>query len=180
MILEKLSTKPSNKTLKRLLLLSIIIFVIVYPIMGISFMLSGFPVDFTTSQLSFSGAKLKVWYAQTADLNLYTLAQCFDYGFMVSYGLLAFSLALLIGRKYEEGSKWRMSGIIIAIIGILAAILDASENACILITLTNPGSFPDIIAIIHSVFALIKYLCLIIAITWALIAGVYYLVKKRT
>jgi hypothetical protein len=166
--------------LKRLLVLSIIIFAIVYPIMMVLFMFSGFPVDFTTSQLSFSGEKLKLWYAQTADLNLYALVQYLDYGFMVSYGLLAFSLALIIGRKYEENSRWRLSSVLIALIGLLGALLDASENICILITLTEPSTFLDIIAIIHSIFALLKYLCLILAISWALIAGIYYLLKKRS
>lgn len=180
MILEQLLTKPSNKILKRLLILSIIIFAVIYPIMMISFIFSGFPVDFMTSQLSFSGDKLKAWYAQTADLNLYTMVQLFDYGFMVSYGLLSFSLALLIGRKYEENSKWRFSSIIIAIVGILGALLDASENVCILITLIDPVNFPDFIATLHSIFALIKYICLISAIIWALIAGIYYLIKKRS
>lgn len=180
MIFQKLSIIPSNKVLKRLAILSVILFAVIYPILMISFTLSGFPVDFTTSQLSFSGTKLKLWYSKTADLNLYAVAQYLDYGFMVSYGLLSFSLALLLGRKYEEGSKWRLSGIIISIIGILGALLDASENICILITLTEPSTFPDIIAILHSVFALIKYLCLISVISWALIAGIYYLLKKRS
>jgi hypothetical protein len=179
MILERLSSWPSKKILKILLILAIIGFIIAIPLMMYFYMLSGFPVDFTTSQLSFSGQKLKDWYSATPDLGSYSIAQLFDYGFMVSYGLLAFSLALLISRKYEESSKWAKSGIIIAIIGILGAILDALENMMILITVANPSGFPDAIAIIHSFFALFKFLCLITAICWAIIAGINLLFKKK-
>ncbi len=178
MIVNQFSSYPSNKALKRMLALSIVIFIATLLIMGVFLALSGFPIDATTSQLSFSGDKLKAWYAQTTSLEYYALFQIFDYGFMVGYGMLAFSLAQIIARKYPEGSKWRVSGILIGFIGILSALLDASENACILITLTAPLTFPNFIAIIHSILALIKYLCLISAIIWALIAGIYYLVKK--
>ncbi len=180
MILDRLSSWPSKKILKILLILAIIGFIIAIPLMMYFYTISGFPVDFTTSQLSFSGQKLKEWYSATPDLGSYIVAQLFDYGFMASYGLLAFSLALLISRKYEEASKWAKSGIIIAMIGILGAILDALENAIILITVANPTGFPDVIAIIHSFFALFKFICLIIAICWALIAGINSLIKKKS
>jgi hypothetical protein len=180
MILEKLYSWPSKKTLKLVLVLSLIGFIIVIPLMMFFFLISGFPVDFTTSQLSFSGEKLKEWYSVTTDLGFYRVAQLCDYGFMTSYGLLAFSLALIIGRKYEEPSKWAKSASLIAIIGVLSAVLDAVENALILVTLTDPLGFSNGIAILHSFFALFKYICLISAIGWAVIAGINLLIKRRS
>lgn len=179
MMLEILTSSPSKKILKILLILSIIGFIIIIPLMMYFFLISGFPVDFTTSQLSFSGQKLKAWYSITPDLGTYRIAQILDYGFMASYGTLAFSLALLISRKYDEASKWAKSGVFIALIGILSAVLDAFENAIILITLANPQGFPDGIAVLHSFFALFKYGCLISAIAWAIIAGINSFMKKK-
>jgi len=177
MILGKLSDWPSAKKTKWLLIISIILIVIVYPFMAYFTMASKYPVDFMTSQLSFSSATLKAHYAVTV-IDFYRVTQSLDYIFMLGYGMLAFSLGLIIGRKFEEDSKWRTSGYIISIFGIIAASCDAIENGFILAMLTDPFGFPDIWAVTHSVFALIKYILLISCIGWAIVASVLRIIKK--
>jgi len=177
MILEKLSEWPDLKKTRFLLIFSIILFIIVYPIMAYFLVLSEYPVSFTESQLSFSGEILKAHYMVT-NINEYRIMQILDYGFMVSYGLLAFSLALIIARKYDEGSFWRKSGYIIAILGIIAACCDAIENGFILAMLTDPAAFPNSWAINHSCFALIKYILLFTCIGWAFLASIIRVLKK--
>ena len=91
---------------------------------------------------------------------------------MVGYGSLIFSLALIIARKCDVGSKWRLSGYIFAILGIFAGIFDGLENAFILLTLSNPLFFPDWWTVAHSCFAVPKYAIIIGSIVWAILASI--------
>ncbi|TFG23083.1 MAG: hypothetical protein EU529_08570 [Promethearchaeota archaeon] len=179
MILEKLNEWPSPKITKHLLIFSIILTIIVYPIMAYFFILSKYPVGFIESQLSFSGSVLKGHYKIT-NINYYRIMQILDYAYMISYGTFSFSLALIISRKFENGSFWSNSGHLISILGIFAACCDAIENAFILAMLTDPSGFPDIWAITHSCFALVKYILLFTCIGWAIVAAITLLIKKRS
>ncbi|MFO7797852.1 MAG: hypothetical protein ACQERB_05630 [Promethearchaeati archaeon] len=176
MYFNKLSEWPSSKILKRTIILAIILLVIVYPIMSYFFMISGFPVGFFQSQLSFSGELLKLYYSAT-DINLYLIGQLLDYGFMLGYGLIFFSVSLLIARIFEQESKAKQIGLIIALLGIAAALFDAIENVFILITLADPFGFPNIIAIVHSFFALFKYIFFILVLGYIIIAAIVQLIK---
>lgn len=177
MYLSKLSEWPSSKRLKWITICAIILLIIVYPIMSYFFMISKFPVGFFESQLSFNGALLKVYYT-TTDIDLYRMGQFLDYGFMISYGFIFFSISLLLARKCEKNSKGRLLGLIIALIGILAASCDGIENLFILLMLEDPFGFPNIIAIIHSVFALIKYICFIFVLGYIIVAGIIRLIRR--
>ena len=177
MFLEKLSEKPSPKITKSILIFSIILSIVVYFLMGYFFLLSKYPVGIVESQLSFSGTILKEHYKET-NIEYYKIVQTLDYALMVGYGMFGFSLALIIARKFEEGSRWRNSGYIVALLCVIAAICDAIENAFILSTLTDPSGFPDIWAIIHSCFALVKYILLLSSIIWAISGALTLLIKK--
>ena len=179
MCLGKLSDKPSPKNTKRMLILSIVIQLIVYPFMIYFFLISRYPVGFMESQLSFSGAVLKEHYKVT-NIEPYKIGQILDYIYMVGYGMLSFTLALIICRKYNEDSAWRKSGYLIAVMGVIAACCDATENAFILMMLSDPTGFPDIWAIIHSCFALVKFILLFTCIVWAIVAAFTLLFKKKS
>ena len=177
MILSKLEEWAELKIIKRLMIFSIILLAIIFPIMNIFFILSGYPVSFLESQLSFNGQILKAHYLIT-NIDLYRIAQILDFGYMISYGSLIFTLALIACRKFKTESSWAKMGCIISILGFLAACCDAGENAFILAMLSEPFSFPDILAIIHSFFALIKWILLPICILWILIAFIVSFMKK--
>ncbi|NVM01630.1 MAG: hypothetical protein HWN67_04810 [Candidatus Helarchaeota archaeon] len=169
--LDKLDDWPSPEKTKLLLIISIILTVVIYIIMAIFLMQSGGMAN----QLSFSGPTMKSEYFHIIILNNgmvpYSTMQILDYVFMVGYGSLIFSLALIIGRKFDAGSRWRLSGYIFAILGIFAGIFDGFENAFILLTLTNPLFFPDWWTFAHSCFAVPKYSIIIGSIVWAIIAS---------
>jgi len=179
MCFGKLSDKPSPKNIKLMLIFSIILTIAVYIPMGYFFLLSKYPVGFMESQLSFSGAVLKEHYRGT-NITYYRIGQILDYIYMVAYGMFAFSLALTLSRKFDEDSFWSNSGHLIAILGIVAACCDATENAFILMMLSDPTGFPDIWAIIHSCFALVKFILLFICIAWAVIAALALLFRKKS
>ena len=106
MVLEKLNDWPSHKTTKYLVILGIILSIFIFLIMAYFFLLSGFPVSFTESQLSFSGSKMKEYYSIT-DINYYRIVETLDYAYMVGYGTFAFSLLSFISQliAFPSASK---------------------------------------------------------------------------
>ena len=177
--LDRLGEWPSDRVLKILLVISIILSVFFTLIMSIPRDLSGFPANYVVpSEVCFSGPFLKALYAFITNLPAYIIFQILDFGFMVGYGLLIFTLALIIGRGFDDGTTWRKSGYIIAISGIIAAGCDVGENTFIMLTLTDPLNFPDIWAIFQSTFSVVKWVLIIVALMWAIIAVITKLVKK--
>ncbi len=173
--LNKLDNWPSPNKIRLMAIFGLILTILVYILMGMVFMQAGYSMNFFASQLSFNGFSMKLEYFPMVIFNglgAYRIGQILDYLFMVGYGTLIFSLALIIGRKYESTSIWRKSSFIIAVVGIITAILDGLENAFILLTLTNPLGFPDWWTVAHSCFALVKYICLFSSIIWAILAAI--------
>ncbi|MFX1500976.1 MAG: hypothetical protein ACFFDH_08450 [Promethearchaeota archaeon] len=168
MFLNKFSDWPSNKKLKQLLICCVILFLVIFPIMSYLATVS-YPVNSFGSQLSFSGQLIKEYNAN-ADINLYRIANILDYFFMISYGGIFFSLGLIIAHKLKDETIWRKIGLIMIPLTIFAPACDAIENIFILLILADPLEFPDIWAIIHSFFALIKYILIFIGFGWICIA----------
>ena len=181
MSLDKLADWPSPKKTKLILYFSIALYIIIYPILGYYFAASNYPVSFIESQLSFSGEVIKSHHRtmNSEELNLYRIAQLIDYIYMIAYGTLYFSLSLYIARKFDEISKWRESGYYIAILGLTSAVCDGIENIFILLMLTDPLGFPDIWAIIHSCFALVKFILIGIIYVWIISAVISRLVLRK-
>ena len=178
--LKKLSDWPSPKKTKILLIISIILNIIIYPILNYYFIVSNYPVSVFESQLSFSGAVIKshLRTMSSAEIDLYRTTQQIDYLFMLAYGSLYFSLALYISRKFDENSRWRNTGYLSAIFGVIAACCDATENVFILLILSDPQGFPDAWAIANSCFALVKFILMGIIIIWIFLAVLTLLIKK--
>lgn len=179
MVFEKLNSWPSPLGTRKLLIVSIIMACASYLVMGYFFLLSGDQTNMLASQLSFSGPFLVHQYSQITNLDAYRITQTLDYLFMVSYSLLVFALAVTIARKFDENSSMRKIGFSIAILGFVAAGLDAAENLFILLTLTAPLTFPAWWAVAHSSFALPKWIILVTTIGWALAASVTLRSQKR-
>jgi hypothetical protein len=180
MVLAKFNTWPSPKRTRLVLIVAFILMIVIYAILGFFFFLSGDQTNMLASQLSFNGTSLKAQYATILPtIEAYRIAQILDYGFMATYAAFIFALALTIARKFDEKAPLRKIGFCIALLGFVAAGLDAMENVFILLTLTNPLSFPDWWAVAHSCFALPKWIILIIAVGWA-VAAVVTLRSQRT
>ncbi|MHC1592044.1 MAG: hypothetical protein ACXQS8_08150 [Candidatus Helarchaeales archaeon] len=181
-LFELLEEKPSPRLTKILLLIGIVLMVITYSVLNFFITISGFDSNsLVYSELCFSGPILKSMYVVLVvqgTVDLYRIGQLWDYGFMVAYGLIIFSLALIIGRAFEEDSFWRKSGCVISLFGIVAPLLDVFENIFILLTLTNPLGFPDWLAVAQSAVSLPKWILIFVALIWALIASIILLIKK--
>lgn len=176
--MRRLLEKPSSKSLKIEIIIGFVLCFVVIPIMQYYTDLSGFPAQIFSSQLSFSGDLMKSYYSLT-DIDNYRIAPLLDYIFMVGYGLILFSTALLIGRKFGPSSIVGLLCFIVALFGIIAACCDGIENIFILAMLTDPLNFPDWWAITHSIFASIKWILLFLVIIWIIIVGITALFRKK-
>ena len=178
MVINFLVEKPSRKSTKYLLIFSIILLLLVYPFLTWLFLIS-YPVSFIESQLSFSGAAIKA-FNSLANIELYRIANILDYGFMIAYGGIFFSLGLIIARKLDEGSIWRKIGFMMVFLALIAPTCDAIENVFILLMLSDPLGFPNIWAITHSCFALIKYIIMFIGFGWIFVAIIIILINRTS
>lgn len=180
MIRRIIDQKLTSKTIKKLLISSSIFFFILMIAVHYAFSLSNYPVSFMESQLSFSGEVIKSHYAtmNSHEIQIYKYAQLIDYGYLISYGLFIFSLSLYLGKRFKKTSPIQKSSHMIATAGITAAICDAIENAFILLMVSQPHTFNDIYAIIHSFFASIKFALLALSIIWIIIITLIVLISK--
>jgi hypothetical protein len=88
-----------------------------------------------------------------------------DFGFLLAYGTFL-TLALAAVRDLAGQRRWRrlaaIGGVVVSF-GALAAILDALENICLLLTLDGAGAaFP----LMATIFAAAKFLFLVVAIAY--------------
>jgi len=93
-----------------------------------------------------------------------------DFGFLVAYGAFL-TLLLAAARDLAVGRGWRRLGAIGGIVisfGVLAAVFDALENVCLLLTLDDAGAaFP----VLATIFAGCKFILLAAAIAYLIASG---------
>jgi len=159
MVLSIFDRFPSDRTLKRNLVIAFFFFIVLMISVNIAFEQSNYPVSFMESQLSFSGEAIKSHYqTMTADdIQFYIYAQVVDIGYMISYGVFIFILGVYLGRLQKKQSILRNISYLIGLMGIVAMVCDLFENMFIFLMAQNPAGFPNSYAIIHSVFASIKF-----------------------
>ncbi len=155
-----------------------ILLLIYYPIMTYFFINSNDPLNIMESQLSFSATTLKLEYLTiytAGSMNTYRIAQIMDFGFMGLYGILLFAVSLKWSRilkdKKDKKDIWVKTGYSCTLFALIAAFCDVMENIFILMMISySPDfQFPSSWAIIHSTFALIKWVLLSIIIGWYVI-----------
>ena len=98
-----------------------------------------------------------------------------DYGFMPSYGLLFAGITLLIARRLSSG--WQKAGLLLVPAPLAAALLDAIENAMLLITLDAAGGITPAPVLVAGVCASAKFLLLILLLLFWIAAGVAWSVR---
>ena len=179
-ILKDFLERMPAKKLKMMVIVAFLLSVIIYSVMAYFFVISGDPVNTMESQLSFSYMFLRSEFERIPRLDAYKIAQGLDYGFMISYGLLIFSLALIMGRKFPDDSNIRNQSYFFSVSGPIAACADAIENVFIFLTVADPSGFPAWEAIAMSIAAAVKWILIFTTMGWAVAVAVYYFfVLKR-
>ena len=134
---------------------------------------SGFAGTIDDTQLGFNADTIRNYFSlmDTTDMGLFITANLVDYLFMLFYGLFFFSAARLISWNYKSGLPNRI-GLLLALVGVIAAILDGFENVFLLSMAFNPVGFASWLAIAHSSFAFAKFLFMYTAMAWMMVGFV--------
>ena len=95
--IEDLCEKPSNRKLEIVLLSSVILLIISMPTVLYLLDLSGFPGELEKTQLGFDAEYIKSCFSSMTEqgFTYFVLGNIADYLFMVSYGSMIFSGALM-------------------------------------------------------------------------------------
>ena len=135
--------------------------------------MSGFAGTIDDTQLGFNAETIRNYFSlmNATDMGLFITANLVDYLFMLFYGLFFFSAARLISWNYKSGLPNRI-GLLLALVGVIAAILDGFENVCLLSMAFNPVGFASWLAIAHSSFAFAKFLFMYTAMAWMMVGFV--------
>jgi hypothetical protein len=165
--IDWLNERPAERTLRRTLLLGILLLVIAAPATIWVLELSNFPGTLDETQLGFDGEYIRACFSTMTerDLSYFVLANLVDYLFMVSYAAVLTSASLLLTRRLRH-PRLRGMGLAVSLAGALAALSDAAENVFIISMASDPLSFPGWLAIPHSLFAHLKFNLMYVAAGW--------------
>lgn len=131
---------------------------------------TGYPVSFVEGQTTFSGPTVKRHLAELVErgtLNDFVQVQLFDYIFMVTVALVGLGVGSLLVRLTR--GRWRTAGWVV-MGGLLAGpAADALENLVSFVMLADPAGFPDVLAVVHSSLAVLKFAAMGLAFAAALL-----------
>jgi hypothetical protein len=163
--------KHSKLRMRRIALFSFILMMVAATVVISLLQLSGYAGTMEDTQLGFNADIIKNYFSlmSAADMGLFVTANLADYLFILFYGLFFYSAARLISWNYKEGLQKR-SGLFLALLGVIAAVLDGIENVFLLLMTADPAGFASWLAIAHSSFAFTKFLFMYAAMAWT-VAG---------
>ena len=171
------SDKPKTTILAIVFIVSIAFNGYASKILNESYAESEFPVPYFEAQLSFDAERIKYWYAfllENETFDIYVQTQHIDFIFILSILLLHASCLLLLGRAFKAQTKGRSILVFCALLSTIAPLADALENGVSYIMLANPSGFPNVLAMIYSSFAVIKFT--FFTITYVIAAGTVLLI----
>ncbi len=180
-MLQKFKDALSEKTLKIVIIITLIIFTIltiIFQLQNTTLQIaSGYGIlDF---EFAFNEATAIIILAAWGPaLRLLVLQGTYlDFLYIISYGLLIMSLNLLLARKLKE--RWQTVGVLCALAPIIAGLFDVIENVNLIIMLNNPTNFSSIAPLLASICATLKFGFLLLGIGFSLIAILKLFIDKR-
>ncbi|MFX0064339.1 MAG: hypothetical protein ACFFC7_19370 [Candidatus Hermodarchaeota archaeon] len=186
MIFDKLLEWPSKKIHIIVTLiagLSFLILTILFRVFGNEATATGYGIlefefGFTAQQI---GIIFNAW--NTFIFQQQTLGVYLDFVYIPSYALLLGGLVLWLTRQLE--GKMQQIGLLFTVAPIIAGVFDFIENVGLLLMLNDVNSYingtaSDLIPMITSICAFIKFGLLILAIAFFLISLIYWLVKRKS
>ena len=179
-MLKKFETFPRTAILKLMTLVTLIGFIALTILFqfdeatlqaGSGYGIMDFELAFTQATAS---TILTAWGASLQAIVL--RGTYVDFGYIVFYGLLLFSVTPLISRTLK--GRWQNIGLIFAFVPLIAGAFDVIENINLIIMLNNPLSFAATIPMIASLCATIKFTFLLVSIGFVAIGGIVWIIRK--
>ena len=159
--------------MRRIAIVSFPLLMIAATIVIVLLQMSGYAGSVEDTQLGFNAEIIRNYFSlmDSADLGLFIVANLADYLFMFFYGIFFYSAARLISWDYNRGFAKR-TGLLLAWVGVIAAVLDGIENVFLLSMTADPVGFAGWLAIAHSSFAVMKFLFMYTAMGWLVLGFV--------
>ncbi|MFX0090935.1 MAG: hypothetical protein ACFFBD_04155 [Candidatus Hodarchaeota archaeon] len=186
MILDRLLENPSKKALMIITILSFVSFsilTILFQVFGTDATATGYGIlDF---EFGFTSQQIGIIFNAWND-NIFqqqTLGVYLDFIYIPSYVLLLGGLTLLLARNLE--GKIQKMGLFFTITAGIAGMFDITENIGLLLMLNDANSYingtaTDIIPMITSICATIKFGLLIIGIAFFILSLAYWVLTQRS
>ncbi|MBD3227016.1 MAG: hypothetical protein GF329_02425 [Candidatus Lokiarchaeota archaeon] len=186
-MLEKLLEKPSKKLISVISVIAIVGFIILTIIFrfispntnATTYGIIDFELAFTSEQI---GIIFNVWNSNPLIFNEQTVGIFLDsFLYIPCYALSLLGVSIILSRSFK--GKLQKIGLFFAILPIIAALCDIIENMGLLNMLNNYNSYIagtaiDVIPIITSICATIKFLLLFISILFVSVASIYWLINR--
>jgi len=164
---------------RRIIIPGLIILILFAIYMFVAFRETGYPVGIFRAQLTFSAPELQSHFNDliaSGNLNRYQNYHLLDFIFILVYSSVLFITATGLSRQFNN--KPRRFGYAIALLFLVAGVLDIIENLLILRMLSEPQTIANCMAIAYSLFALIKLVLFYGGLAWLSIAFIYLAVIK--
>ena len=171
-MLNRLFLRPSNGTLKKAIIIGVLLLTVSAPTVIWTLEASNYPGSLDKTQLGFDSEYIRECFStmNEREMSSFILGNLFDYVFMASYAALLSSSSLLLSRRLTHPLLNKI-GYAISLMGVLAALSDAAENVFIISMAVNPKYFPSWLALPHSLFAHTKFTLMYITAGWILIVA---------
>lgn len=169
----ELEHDQGRKRLRRIVLVSFPLMMAAATLTIVLIQMSGYAGTMEDTQLGFNAETIRNYFAlmSSEDFGLFTAANLADYLFILLYGIFFYSAARLISWNYVRGPSNKI-GLVLAWVGVIAAVLDGIENVFLLSMTADPVGFASWLALAHSSFAYAKFLFLYTAMGWTMVGFV--------
>ena len=140
---------------------TVVAFVWVKGKLDASYAASNHPVDYFTGQTSFSGEKIKGYYAhmmEAGSFDIYWQTQMIDFGFIAAMGCIGLFVCTLVARLGRKNSLGYRTGLIAGMAFVVGACFDTMENLWSFVMLNNSSDFANWMALPYSSSASLKFL----------------------
>ena len=169
----ELERDEGKQRMRRIAIVSFPLMMVAATLVIVMLQMSGFAGTMEDTQLGFNAEIMRYYFSlmSSEDLGLFIGANLGDYLFMLFYGIFFYSAGRLISWNYFRGVSNKI-GLILAWVGVVAAILDGIENVFLLSMTVDPVGFASWLALAHSSFAFAKFLFMYAAMGWTIVGFV--------
>ena len=177
MFLDKLKETPKTRVLLIMFIAGFILFLIinftVFQPLGAA--VTGYNIlDY---EFAWTPEKVIIIFATwgTNGMNLQAAGVYWDFLYIIGYGSFAFSGVLLVARQLS--GKWKIYGLYVSFIAILAGLFDVIENIFLLVMLYESSSIISILPVIVGIMATMKFSALLIALLYFVVGLVVVIIQ---
>lgn len=176
-----LETLLPRQMMRWLVPAALLLAVVGYIAVEISFASVQFPGTLFQAQLAFDAQVVKAQYGillSQGTMPLYIRTQWIDFVFISGLALAGFVGHVALARTFPVGSRGYRITLLLGMLFVIGAGCDALENVTGFLMLADPLNFPDGLAVIYSTFAAIKWSLAGVGIVTVVLELVAFMIRR--